>query len=94
MTLRTIEHIWRTERQEQNAQEIVRQAENLYDKLVLFVAEMEKIGTHIGRAQTAHEDAMKKLSSGTGNLIRRAESMRELGLKPKKSLALKGEDDG
>ena len=94
VTLRTIEHIWRTERQEQNAQEIVRQAENLYDKLVLFVAEMEKIGTHIGRAQTAHEEAMKKLSSGTGNLIRRAEGMRELGLKPKKSLALKGEDDG
>jgi DNA recombination protein RmuC len=93
VTLRTIEHIWRTERQEQNAQEIVRQAENLYDKLVLFVGELEKIGTHIGRAQSAHEDAMKKLSSGNGNLIRRAESMRELGLKPKKSLSLKGDDD-
>lgn len=86
VTLRTIEHIWRTERQEQNAQEIVRQAENLYDKLVLFVSEMEKIGTHIGRAQSSYDEAMKKLSTGTGNLIRRAEKMRELGLKPGKAL--------
>lgn len=93
VTLRTIEHIWRTERQEQNAQEIVRQAENLYDKLVGFVTDMEKIGTHMGRAQSTYDDAMKKLSTGTGNLIRRAETMKGLGLKPKNELPIKSDED-
>ena len=93
VTLRTIEHIWRTERQEQNAQEIVRQAENLYDKLVGFVTDMEKIGMHIGRTQSSYEDAMKKLSEGRGNLIGRAEKMKELGLKPKNALSLKSDEE-
>jgi DNA recombination protein RmuC len=95
VTLRTIEHIWRTERQEQNAQEIARQAEALYDKFVLFVEDMHKIGEQIGRTQDTYDKAMNKLQSGRGNLIRRAESMKKLGLKPKKSLAIAadGEDE-
>ncbi|MEA3374068.1 MAG: DNA recombination protein RmuC [Campylobacterota bacterium] len=93
VTLRTIEHIWRTERQEQNAQEIVRQAENLLDKFAAFVEDMNKIGTHIERTQGAYDDAMNKLSSGKGNLVRRAENMQKLGLKPKKALPIASEDE-
>ncbi len=93
VTLRTIEHIWRTERQEQNAQEIVRQAENLLDKFAAFAEDMNKIGTHIERTQGAYDDAMNKLSSGKGNLIRRAENMQKLGLKPKKALPIVSEDE-
>jgi DNA recombination protein RmuC len=47
---------------------------------------MEKIGEQIGRTQKSYEGAMNKLSTGKGNLIRRVESMRKLGLKPKKML--------
>lgn len=93
VTLRTIEHIWRTERQEQNAQEIARQAEALYDKFVLFVEDMHKIGEQIGRTQDTYDKAMNKLQTGRGNLIRRAESMKKLGLKPKKSLALSADEE-
>jgi DNA recombination protein RmuC len=93
VTLRTIEHIWRTERQEQNAQEIARQAEALYDKFVLFVEDMHRIGEQIGRTQDTYDKAMNKLQTGRGNLIRRAESMKKLGLKPKKSLALHAEEE-
>ena len=94
VTLRTIEHIWRTERQEQNAQEIVRQAEALLDKFAAFAEDMQKIGTHIGRTQSAYDEAMNKLSEGRGNLVRRAQNMAKLGLKPKKALPIQpGEED-
>lgn len=86
VTLRTIEHIWRSEYQERNAKEIAASAEALYEKLVAFVEDMEKIGDSIARTQKSYEGAMNKLSTGKGNLIRRAEGMRKLGLKPKKLL--------
>jgi len=86
VTLRTIEYIWRNERQEQNAQEIADKAANLYDKFVGFVEDMEKIGGHISKTQNAYDDAMKKLSLGTGNLIKRTEDMKKLGIKTKKKI--------
>lgn len=91
-TLRTIENIWRTERQQQNAEQIARQAEDLYDKFVGFVTDMEKIGEQLGRTQESWDKAMNKLRTGKGNLIRRAEAMRALGLSPKKALP-SAEDD-
>ena len=93
VTLRTIEHIWRTERQEQNAQEIAKQAEALYDKFAAFVEDLTKVGEQITKTQGSYEKALNKLSTGRGNLLRRVEVMRELGLKPKKSIPLIGEDD-
>ncbi len=87
VTLRTIEHIWRTERQEQNTKEIASQAEALYDKFVGFVGDMSKIGEQIVRTQKSYDDAMTKLQ-GKGGLISRSEKMKKLGLKPKKSLTL------
>lgn len=93
VTLRTIEHIWRTERQEQNAQEIASQAEALYDKFASFVDDLTKIGDQIEKSQESYEKALNKLSSGKGNLLRRVEKMKALGLKPKKQIALTGDDD-
>jgi len=93
VTLRTIEHIWRTERQEQNAQEIARQAEALYDKFASFVEDLTKIGDQIGKTQESYEKALNKLSTGKGNLLRRVETMKKLGLKPKKEITMLGEED-
>lgn len=93
VTLRTIEHIWRTQRQEEHAKKIVDEAEAMYDKLVLFVDEMQNIGTHLERTHSAYENAMKRLHTGRGNLIKKAQNMIELGLKPKKELTLQSEDD-
>jgi len=89
VTLRTIEYIWRNERQEQNAQEIADKAANLYDKFVGFVEDMEKIGGQISKTQSSYDEAMKKLSSGTGNLIKRTDDMKKLGIKTKKNIQKK-----
>ena len=93
VTLRTIEHIWRTQRQEEHAKKIADEAEAMYDKLVLFVEEMQKVGTHIQKAQDSYDTSMNRLKSGKGNIIKRAQNMVKLGLKPKKVLPISSEDD-
>ncbi len=85
-TLRTIASIWKHEKQTQNAIEIARQGGALYDKFVLFLNDLEKMGNQLGTLQKTYDDAHKKLSSGQGNLIRRAENLRELGAKTSKKL--------
>ena len=91
VTLRTIEHIWRTQRQEEHAKKIADEAEAMYDKLVLFVEELQKIGSHLQKAQDSYETSMNRLKTGKGNIIKRAENMVKLGLKPKKTLPISSE---
>jgi len=84
--LRTVAHLWRTERQELNAKQIADRGAELYDKLVGFVTDLEKVGTAIDSARSTYDGALSKLSSGKGNAIRQAEMLRTLGVKPKKQL--------
>lgn len=85
-TLRVIDNMWRLDKQNKNAEEIVRQGSALYDKFVGFAEDMGMIGAHLKRSQNTYDDAMNKLTSGNGNLIGRAEKMRKLGLDNKKVL--------
>ena len=64
----------------------------MYDKLVGFVDEMQKIGLHLDKAQGAYEVSMNRLKSGRGNVIKRAENIVKLGLKPKKVLSVVSEE--
>lgn len=84
-TLRTVGTLWRQERQNRNVGEIIRQASDLYDKFVGFSEEMIKVGNQMKTATNTYENAMKQLSQGKGNLVRRAEQLRQLGLKSSKS---------
>jgi DNA recombination protein RmuC len=86
-TLRTVAHLWRQDSQNRNALEIAKQCGILYDKFVGFVDDLEKLGQRLDQAQTSYHDAFSKLKSGKGNLIRTAEKVRELGVKPSKNLS-------
>ncbi len=85
-TLRTVAHLWRQDQQNKNAMEIARQCANLYDKFVGFVEDLEQIGKRLDQAQSSYHDAFNKLKSGKGNLIKAAERVKELGVKPSKSI--------
>ena len=85
-TLRMIHNIWRFEQQNKNAQEIARSAGALYDKFVNFVSDLEDVGARLQAVQASYDKAHNKLTSGRGNLVSRAESMRQLGAKAGKSL--------
>lgn len=84
--LRTVAHLWRQEQQNRNAQEIAKRGAELYDKLVGFVADMQDVGSRLSKAQEAYEGARRKLSEGRGNVIRQAEMLKGLGVKPSKAL--------
>lgn len=91
--LRTIAYIWRQEQQNRNAQEIAQQCAKLYDKFVGFVEDLEDIGKKLGQTQKSFDDARAKLVSGRGNLIRQAEQVKKLGVKPNKNLPVHLLDD-
>lgn len=86
ISLRTIAGIWRYEYQNRNAQELVRQCAAMYDKFVGFVVDLEDVGKKIDLARSSYDAAYSKLKTGKGNLIRQAERVRDLGLKPNKAL--------
>ena len=85
-TLRTIASIWKHEKQTQNAIEIARQGGLLYDKFVSFLADLEKVGNQLDTLKKSYDEAHKKLSSGSGNLIGKVEKLKELGARTAKSL--------
>jgi DNA recombination protein RmuC len=84
--VRTVAHLWRQEAQTRNAQEIASQGAELYDKLVAFVKDFEGIGTRLRQAKEEYESALAKLHTGRGNVIRQAQKLRDLGVKPSRSL--------
>ena len=86
-TLRTVASIWRHEYQNQNAQEIARQSGAMYDKFVGLVDGLEKLGKQINQSRDSWDNAMKSLRDGRGNLLTRAEKLRQLGIKANKKMA-------
>ncbi|WIH19453.1 DNA recombination protein RmuC [Photobacterium damselae] len=86
VALRTIHNLWRNERQNQNAKEIAERASRLYDKLRLFVTDMEAMGASLEKANQSYQGAMNKLVSGRGNVLRQAESFKQLGVEVKRDI--------
>lgn len=87
VALRTIDNLWRNERQNENAKLIAQRATKLYDKLRLFIDDMEGLGGALDRANQTYQGAMNKLATGRGNVIRQAESFRQLGIEIKRPIS-------
>ncbi|NQV70015.1 MAG: DNA recombination protein RmuC [Pseudohongiella sp.] len=83
-TLKTVQNLWRLAQQNKNANEIAERAGALYDKFVNFVEDLDEIGIKIDASKKSFEKAHNKLISGRGNLIKRVESLKELGAKTSK----------
>ena len=90
--LRTVKNLWNIEKQNQNAGKIAEKAGLLYDKLVGFISNMEGIDKGLSNAKKSYDEAFKQLSTGRGNAISLAESMRELGAKTVKKIDLESSD--
>ena len=86
LTLMLIQELWKRENQSKNQQKIVDRAGKLHDKVVLFLESFSAVGYELGQASDAYERAMEQLSSGTGNVIRQTEILKDLGAKTKKDI--------
>lgn len=84
--LRTIHHLWRQDAQNRNSLVIAKQAGNLYDKFVGFAEAFEEIGQRLNQTQQAWHTARNRLTTGQGNLVARAEALKELGVQASRDL--------
>jgi len=83
-TLRTVDSMWTNEKQQQNAIEIATQAGRLYDAFFRLSEDLLKVGDQMDRAKGSYSEAMRRLTDGPGNLVRRVEKLKKLGAKATK----------
>lgn len=86
MALQLTRTMWQNYRMNKNVDEILHASNDLYDKFVSFGETFLKVGTGIQRLQSDYEKAHSQLSEGKGNIVRRLENMKSLGITPKKEL--------
>jgi len=84
--LKTVESLWRNEKQNKNAREIAQQAGSMLDKFAGVVEALDELGGFIDKSQQAYERTRNRLSEGRGNLLGRAKKLKELGATPSKAL--------
>lgn len=85
-TLRTVETIWRQQKQQENAYEIARQAGLLHDKFVGLINDLTKIGKKLDETRNEYDSAFNKLSLGKGNLLTSVQKLKDMGAKTKKTI--------
>ena len=83
-SLKLISSIWKQEYQSQNVFEIAKQSGALYDKFVGFIEDVNDIGKKLDSTKKSYESSINKLYEGKGNLVKRAEDIKNLGAKTKK----------
>jgi len=86
-TLRTVENIWRYEKQNKNAEKIAAEAGKLHDQFALVLESVDELGDRLRQADDAYQQTCKRLSTGRGNVVKRIDSLRKLGAKTRKQIS-------
>ncbi len=92
-SLMTVSSIWKQENQSRNAMEIARQSAELLDDIARFYEHLEKADKKLRESQDSLDEAIRKLTTGRGNIMTRASKIKELGVKNKKDLPATGENE-
>ena len=86
VALRTVANVWQVERRNQNAEDIAIRAGKLYEKFAGFAVDLNAVGDSLARARSSYDQAMAKLTTGKGNVIRQLEQLKAMGGRTSKSL--------
>ena len=84
--IRIVDNLWQQEQQAKSVRAVMERGSELYDKFVGFVSDLEAVGKSLRAADAGYSNAMKKLSTGRGNLVRQVEMLRELGVRSQKQI--------
>ncbi len=85
-TLKTVDTMWKNVKQQKHAYQIAEEAGKMYDKFANLVNDLIKVGERMDMTKNVYNDAMKRLHLGKGNLISKAEKMKQLGAKASKEI--------
>ena len=86
MALQLTHTMWQNFRMTKNVEEILHQSNELFDKFVTFAETFVKLGADIERLQQDFNRAKGQLNEGKGNIVRRLEGLKTLGISPKKQI--------
>ncbi len=86
MALQLVYHLWQSERQTKNVEDIYASAVKLYDKFVMFSENFLRLGQQIEGLSKTYNDARGQLSEGRGNIVRQLEQWKKKGLVPNKRI--------
>lgn len=90
--VRLVEQMWQSADQTANSMKIAEEASKMLDQLNEFLSDLADVGKALDKAHAAHEKATARLSTGRGNVLRRAARLRDLGVKTSKALPLPDDD--
>ena len=83
MSLILAESLWKLQKQNENSQEIAKQAGQIYAKATGFIGSMADLGKNLTKATESFNQATNRLSTGKGNLMKQAKKLEELGASTK-----------
>lgn len=86
MALQLTRTMWQNHRLNDNVDKILQQSNDLYDKFVTFGETFLRLGANIERLQQDFNKAKGQLNEGKGNIVRRLEGLKTLGISPKKEI--------
>lgn len=86
MALQLTHTMWQNFRMTKNVEEILHQSNELFDKFVTFAETFVKLGADIERLLQDFNRAKGQLNEGKGNIVRRLEGLKTLGISPKKQI--------
>lgn len=74
--LKLVADLWKYADQDRNTKEIATCGLKLYEQLVAFTSSLEGVGTALGKARDAYDDAYKRLCQGNDNIVRVGERLK------------------
>ena len=86
MALQLAYNLWQYDRQSKNVEKIVKTAADLYDKVAGFAETFTDLEAQLQRLARNFEQARGQLFDGKGNVLKRIEGLRALGVTPKKRI--------
>ena len=90
--VRLVEQMWRTADQTANSIAIAEEATKMLDQFNDFLSDLVNVEKSLDKAREAAVSARKRLSTGNGNVLRRVQKLKSLGIKTKKDILLPPED--
>lgn len=89
--LKLMYQLWTRDKQTKNALKIAEETGKLYDKLCGFVESFSEVGNALQKASKSYDKAYGQLSSGPGNVLKKADDIKALGIKTAKQLPAESE---